>query len=235
MVSPSIAVCARALVGLMRLFYAGMLSPSIAAYPSEPEVWWHFHAQSPATPTSLVIGVWPTHMLSLALLTGARARGRSSRAGLRRGGAPACSYEGMPSTPGWDGGELDLLTEWAVAKTANRPIVCEYNPDAAWLWSKWRGTVLSLTASPVLLNMGVGIAVDYASRELSAASWSILSVPPAADQTSGREHVPVEELVDRSSPRSGRGPWARAPGPLLTGPWGPGPPPQGGGGGGLKR
>ena len=53
-VSPSIAVCARALVGLMRLFYAGMLSPSIAAYPSEPEVWWHFHAQSPATPTSLV-------------------------------------------------------------------------------------------------------------------------------------------------------------------------------------
>ena len=73
-------------------------------------------------------------MLSLALLTGARARGHSSRAGLRRGGAPACSYEGMPSTPGWDGGELDLLTEWAVAKTANRPIVCEYNPDAAWLW-----------------------------------------------------------------------------------------------------
>jgi len=87
----------------------------------------------------------------------------------------------MPSTPGWDGGELDLLTEWAVAKTANRPIVCEYNPDAAWLWSKWRGTVLSLTASPVLLNMGVGVAVDYASRELSAASWSMLSVPPAAD------------------------------------------------------
>ena len=50
-------VCARAraLVGLMWLFYAGMVSPSIAAYPSEPEVWWHFHAQSPATPTSLVM------------------------------------------------------------------------------------------------------------------------------------------------------------------------------------
>ena len=40
MVSPSIAVCARALVGLMRLCYVGMVSPSIAAYPSETEIWW---------------------------------------------------------------------------------------------------------------------------------------------------------------------------------------------------
>ena len=104
----------------------------------------------------------------------------------------------MPSTPGWDGGELDLLTEWAVAKTANRPIVCEYNPDAAWLWSKWRGTVLSLTASPVLLNMGVGVAVDYASRELSAASWSMLSVPPAADPLIASLNGHVEASVDET-------------------------------------
>ena len=45
-------VCARVLmhIGLMRLFYVGMVSPSIAAYPSEPEVWWHFHAQWTAAP-----------------------------------------------------------------------------------------------------------------------------------------------------------------------------------------
>lgn len=61
-------------------------------------------------------------------------------------------FEGRPSSPGWKSGQLDRLTDWAVSDEANRDIICEYQPDGLWLWSKWRGTVLKLVIVPVLLN-----------------------------------------------------------------------------------
>jgi len=36
---------------------------------------------------------------------------------------------GKPSSPGWKNRKLDELTEWATSDDANRPIVCEYEPD----------------------------------------------------------------------------------------------------------
>ena len=96
--------------------------------------------------------------------------------------SPRCVYlEGMPSTPGWEDDALNRLTEWAVADQVNRPIICEYKADSTWLWTKWRGTVLQMTYKPILLTMGVGLAIDYLIYKSSTATWSFISVPPADD------------------------------------------------------
>jgi predicted membrane chloride channel (bestrophin family) len=71
------------------------------------------------------------------------------------------SFEGKPSSPGWKTGQLDTLTDWAVADAANRAVICEYAPDGLWLWTKWRGTVLKLVILPVLLNMCLCAAIVY--------------------------------------------------------------------------
>ena len=73
--------------------------------------------------------------------------------GLRGRQVRLAAFDGLPSTPGWEGGRLDQLTNWAVAEESNRPVICIYKPDALWLWTKWRGTVLSLTVLPVLITM----------------------------------------------------------------------------------
>ena len=39
---------------------------------------------------------------------------------------------GKPSSPGWKNRKLDELTEWATSDDANRPIVCEYEPDGMY-------------------------------------------------------------------------------------------------------
>ena len=57
---------------------------------------------------------------------------------------------------------LDELTDWAVSEEANRPIICEYESDGLWLWTKYRGTVLSLTIVPCLFTMALGL-VAYAA------------------------------------------------------------------------
>lgn len=86
--------------------------------------------------------------------------------------------DGMPSTPGWEPGQLDRLTDWAVNEEANRPIICEYKPDAFWLWSRYRGTVLSLTVGPVALTMLLSVGVDLYSHQHAAASWPLHVLPP---------------------------------------------------------
>lgn len=68
-----------------------------------------------------------------------------------------------------------------MADEANRPIICEYEPSALWLWTKWRGTVLSLTIVPVLLNMGLGAGIDAWVHAFSGAAWGMFEVPPADD------------------------------------------------------
>ena len=95
---------------------------------------------------------------------------------------PRCTFldRGMPSTPGWPVGRLNDLTNWAVSDTANRPIICEYRPDPIWLWTKWRGTVLSITVVPVLLAMSLGVANDFTAHALSSDTWPLLGVPPAS-------------------------------------------------------
>jgi len=96
---------------------------------------------------------------------------------------PRCAFNiGVPSTPGWAGGRLNRLTDWAVANQTNRPIICEYKADGVWLWSKWRGTVLSITLLPVLLTMCIGVAVDTAVTSMAATTWPLLAVPPKDDQ-----------------------------------------------------
>jgi len=40
--------------------------------------------------------------------------------------APGSAFQGMPSTPGWESGRLDELTDWATSDRANRPVMCEY-------------------------------------------------------------------------------------------------------------
>ena len=104
-------------------------------------------------------------------------------AAARRSAPPRCAFigdrflEGMPSTPGWEAGRLNQLTDWAVADTPNRPVMCEYRADGAWLWTKWRGTVLSITLLPVLVSMGFGVVIDQAVRFGCSSTWPLLAVP----------------------------------------------------------
>mmetsp|Transcript_508 Transcript_508/g.631 ORF Transcript_508/g.631 Transcript_508/m.631 type:complete len:467 (+) Transcript_508:102-1502(+) len=91
------------------------------------------------------------------------------------------SIKGFPSSPGWKRGQLDDLTNWATAEETNRPIICEYEPDGLWLWTKWRGTVLSLTLTPVLATLALGVGVDVSVHHLSEVSWPLLAKPPADD------------------------------------------------------
>lgn len=89
---------------------------------------------------------------------------------------------GQPSFPGWkDVSKFDALTEWVTCDEANRPVICEYDPDAWWLWTKWRGTVLSITYIPVLLTLSLGIAVDRYVHYASESTWSFFAVPPMDD------------------------------------------------------
>jgi hypothetical protein len=97
---------------------------------------------------------------------------------------PRRVYEGLPSSPGWKKAQLkqrNKLTDWAVSDESNRPVICEYEPDAFWLWSKWRGTVLSLVIVPILFNVCVGVGVDIGAHALSESTWSLLAKPPADD------------------------------------------------------
>ena len=90
-------------------------------------------------------------------------------------------FDGLPSTPGWEGPTLNKLTDWAKADSTNRPIICEYRPDTLWLWSKYRGTVLSITTIPVILSMLVGVATDITVHMAASSTWPLLAVPPASD------------------------------------------------------
>ncbi len=89
---------------------------------------------------------------------------------------------GQPSFPGWKNvSQFDTLTEWATCDEANRPVICEYDPDAWWLWSRWRGTALSITYIPVILTLCLGIGVDRYAHYASDWSWSFFAVPPQDD------------------------------------------------------
>ena len=90
--------------------------------------------------------------------------------------------KGKPSNVGWKNSrKLDDLTEWATSDEANRPIICEYEPDARWLWTKWKGTALSITYIPVMTNIALGIGVDRFVHFNSDATWALLAVPPESD------------------------------------------------------
>ncbi|CAJ1966016.1 unnamed protein product [Cylindrotheca closterium] len=94
---------------------------------------------------------------------------------------PRRAYEGLPSTPGWKGGQLDRLTDWAVNDEANRPVICEYEPEGTYLWSKWKGTVLQLIYPAVIFNTFVGILVAYSAREFADSTWPLFAIPPQDD------------------------------------------------------
>lgn len=91
------------------------------------------------------------------------------------------ALRGTPSFPGWRKNELDKLTDWAVNDEANRPVICEYEPDALWLWTKWRGTVLSMVVFPVVLSAVASGLLDLAVHSFSDQSWPMLYVPPHDD------------------------------------------------------
>lgn len=89
------------------------------------------------------------------------------------------AFEGSPSTPGWASGRLDALTDWATSYETNRPVICEYQADPFWLWTKWRGTVLQQNVIAVLATMALGIGIDVAIHALfSGASWPLGAAPP---------------------------------------------------------
>jgi hypothetical protein len=93
--------------------------------------------------------------------------------------------KGQPSYPAWKSKrrrrKLNEMTEWATSDEANRPIVCEYEPDALWLWTRWRGTALSMTYMPVVFNIAIGILVNWFIHSHTATTWTFFSVPPPED------------------------------------------------------
>lgn len=93
--------------------------------------------------------------------------------------------KGQPSYPAWKSKrrrqKLYEMTEWATSDEANRPIICEYEPDAGWLWTRWGGTALAMTYIPILFNISMGILVNWYVHSHTATSWSFFSVPPADD------------------------------------------------------
>ena len=103
---------------------------------------------------------------------------------------------GNPSLPGWTRTsrrkaqrrqaqeQLRQLATWSANDQPNRPIICEYEPGALWLWTRWRGTVLSLTIVPVVWNIGIGILVDAAVHYQIHHSSLISSGNPASSPTS---------------------------------------------------
>jgi hypothetical protein len=56
-------------------------------------------------------------------------------------------FTGSPSTPGFQKGEFDRLSNWALSTSIhpNRPVVAEYKPDDVWLWTKWEGSIKQMT------------------------------------------------------------------------------------------
>jgi hypothetical protein len=97
------------------------------------------------------------------------------------------TLEGMPSSPGWKKGQLNRLTDWAMSDEANRAVIDEYDPDGLWLWTKWHGTVLSLTFIPVLLSICLCATVDVVVHSFSTSPpWPLLSIPPANDPIIGQ-------------------------------------------------
>ena len=59
---------------------------------------------------------------------------------------------GSPSNPGWQSERLNRITEWAGSNKVNRPIICEYDPDDFWLWTKWRGEIRFNSRKPFSYN-----------------------------------------------------------------------------------
>lgn len=93
--------------------------------------------------------------------------------------------KGKPSYPAWKSKrkrkQLFEMAEWATSDEANRPIMCEYEPDTLWLWTRWHGTALSMTYMPIAINIAIGILVNWYVHSHTLTSWSWFAVPPAND------------------------------------------------------
>lgn len=90
--------------------------------------------------------------------------------------------KGRPSYPAWKTSrrrKLNEMAEWATSDAANRPILCEYDPDAFWLWTQWKGTALSMTYMPIIINICLGILVNWFVHSHTETIWDFQSVPPA--------------------------------------------------------
>ena len=100
--------------------------------------------------------------------------------------------KGQPSYPAWRSKQkrkqLSEMGEWATSDESNRPIICEYEPDALWLWTRWRGTVLSMTYIPIAFNIGIGILVNWYVHSHTQETWTFFQVPP-------QEEPVVQELA----------------------------------------
>ncbi|KAL7549928.1 hypothetical protein ACHAWF_013183 [Thalassiosira exigua] len=70
-------------------------------------------------------------------------------------------FSGSPSTPGFRPGEFDRLSRFALSTTSNRPVVAEYQPDAAWLWTQWEGTIRQMTWKSIALTVAWASAVNW--------------------------------------------------------------------------
>jgi len=90
--------------------------------------------------------------------------------------------KGQPSYPAWRstrrGKQLFEMGEWATSDEPNRPILCEYEPDALWLWTRWSGTVLSMTFVPITINIAIGILVNWYVHSHTQTTWSFFAIPP---------------------------------------------------------
>jgi hypothetical protein len=88
--------------------------------------------------------------------------------------------KGQPSIRWKDPSVFNRLTDWVTCDKPNRPIICEYDPKASWLWTRWQGTALSLTFIPVIVTMTLGILVDLCVRFYflsGSSSRSFLAIP----------------------------------------------------------
>jgi hypothetical protein len=86
-------------------------------------------------PLALIFFVSVPGMVPLARPNVLMLRSSTPNVPMRRTTTLVCSFEsdllsGLPSTPGWEAGRLNDLTDWATSRQSNRPIsTCRWNSN----------------------------------------------------------------------------------------------------------
>mmetsp|Transcript_24477 Transcript_24477/g.78975 ORF Transcript_24477/g.78975 Transcript_24477/m.78975 type:complete len:399 (+) Transcript_24477:44-1240(+) len=75
--------------------------------------------------------------------------------------------------------ELEMLLDrvMRIGPNPKLPIIIPYKPDPAWLWMRWRGTVLQSTWRPTVYILLLGVSFVAAIHRDQNTTWRFTAVP----------------------------------------------------------